>query len=261
MICKNSLNKIVAFNSKLDMPQKIIRNLIIAVVINFLIKLTANEQLWKGVFILTLVYWTISVFQCLINVYKKIYKTTLGKGVVILGSTLCLNFALCLSGVVINDITSVSPTNFPHSLIFISIAMIPLIIPLGMIFLLLIILMTFPVWGWFFVYDEKLKQFLFPGYEPNNKRFLHKTTLAIQIFSIVIYCAFIFKFALITGDDYISHVNNKSKWLIYSLEMFEKKPCLNIEKGKVAFISDDNVLVATKDNDEYSFKVMQCEIK
>jgi hypothetical protein len=172
-----------------------------------------------------------------------------------------LDFALCLSGVVNNDITSVSPTNFPHSLIFISAAMIPLIVPLGMILMFAVILVSAPIWSWFFVYDDKLKKMLIPGYEPNQQRFLHKTTLIIQIISLIIYCAFIFQFARLTGNDYISYINNKSQAMIYTLEMFDKSPCANINIGKVSFLGDGNVLVAIKNNGKYSFKVMECEIK
>ncbi|ATV46060.1 hypothetical protein CTV95_07505 [Pectobacterium brasiliense] len=100
-----------------------------------------------------------------------------------------------------------------------------------------------------------------PGYEPNQNIFLQKTTMIIQVLSLITYCAFIFQFARITGDDYISYINSKSQSMIYTLEMFDKSPCVNIKVGKVSFISDDNVLVAIKDNDKYSFKVMQCEIK
>lgn len=158
MIYKTTVNKLVIFNSKLDVSQKIIRNLIIAVVTSFLINFLGLDGLWKGLFILTLISWSFSVFHSLIGIYKKTYETILGKGILILGGTLCVNFSLCLSGVVINDITSVSPTNFPHSLIFIAAAMIPLILPLGMILLFAVILVSAPIWGWFFVYDDKLKK-------------------------------------------------------------------------------------------------------
>ncbi|ADU68348.1 hypothetical protein [Pantoea sp. At-9b] len=261
MIYKNTINKVTAFNSKLDTPQKIIRNLIIAVAIFFLIDFLGLDSFRKGFFILTLIYWSFSVFHGLISIYKKVYQTTLGKWALILGGTLCLNFSLCLSGMVINDITSVSPTNFPHSLIFISAAMIPLIVPLGMILLFTVIFVSAPIWGWLFVYDDKLKKFLMPGYEPNQQRFLHKTTLIIQIISVITYCAFIFQLARLTGNDYISYINSKSQGMIYTLEMFDKSPCINIKVGKVSFLGDDNVLVATKDNDKYSFKVIKCEMK
>ncbi|WP_251928079.1 hypothetical protein [Raoultella planticola] len=261
MIYKATVNKLATFNSKLDTSQKIIRNLIVVVVICFFIDFLRLDSLRKGFFMLTLIYWSFSVFHGLVGIYKKVYETTLGKGVLILGSTLCLNFALCLSGVVINDITSVSPTNFPHSLIFISAAMIPLIVPLGMILMFLVILVSAPIWSWFFVYDDKLKKMLIPGYEPNQQRFLHKTTLIIQIISLIIYCSFIFQIAQLKGDDYTSYINSKSQGMIYMLEMFDKSPCANINNAKVSFLGDGNILVATKNNDKYSFKVMKCEIE
>lgn len=261
MIYKTTVNKLVIFNSKLDVSQKIIRNLIIAVVTSFLINFLGLDGLWKGLFILTLISWSFSVFHSLIGIYKKTYETILGKGILILGGTLCVNFSLCLSGVVINDITSVSPTNFPHSLIFIAAAMIPLILPLGMILLFAVILVSAPIWGWFFVYDDKLKKMLIPGCKPIQQRILHKTTLIIKILSLITYCSFILHFAQLKGDDYISYINSKSQSMIYTLEMFDKSPCANINNAKISFLGDGNVLVASKNNDRYSFNVMKCEMK
>lgn len=71
MIKKTTVNKLVTFNSKLDTSQKIIRNLIVAVVICFLLNFLGLDGLWKGVFILTLIYWSFSVFHSLIIIYKK----------------------------------------------------------------------------------------------------------------------------------------------------------------------------------------------
>lgn len=112
-----------------------------------------------------------------------------------------------------------------------------------------------------FLYDDKLKKFLMPGYEPNQQRFLHKSTLIIQVILLIIYCAFIFQFSRLIGNDYISYINNKSQGMIYTLEMFDKSPCANIKNAKVSFLGDGNVLVASRNNDKYSFKVMKCEIK
>ncbi len=54
MIKKTTVNKLVTFNSKLDTSQKIIRNLIVAVVICFLLNFLGLDGLWKGFFILEL---------------------------------------------------------------------------------------------------------------------------------------------------------------------------------------------------------------
>ncbi|ALB67871.1 hypothetical protein [Cronobacter dublinensis] len=251
--------KISTFNAKLDSSQKVIRNLIISMFILYLLSLSGSEKLWKGFFIITLMYWSYAVVSFLIKLYKKAYETTLGKGILILAGSICVNLALCFSGIIINDITSVSPSNFPHSLIFIATAMIPLIIPIVMSLPFTIILITLPLWGWFFVYDEKLIKFLFPGYQPNNKTFLHKVTLLIQMFLVVVYWSFLFHLATLKGNDYMSYISYKSQWLIYNLEMFDKSKCSNFIKGKVAFIGDDKILVATNQNETYSFKLMECE--
>lgn len=261
MINKDYFDGILMLNSKLDTSQKILRNLIFAIIIGGFLNIFASEEVWRSFFIIILMYWSFSVFHCLLYLYKMIYQTSLGKGVLLLGASLCVNLVFCVAGEIINNITSVSPTNFPHSLVFISIAMIPLVIPIGMILLFIVILISAPLWGWFFVYDEDFKKFLMPGYVPNKKRLLHKSTLLIQIFSIATYCFFIYTIAHIKLNDYVSYVNDRSQEIIYNLEMFNKSQCVNIKIGKVAFISDDHVLVATKDKEGYKFEVLKCEYK
>lgn len=34
-----------------------------------------------------------------------------------------------------------------------------------------VVLVPVFIWSWFFVYNDKLKQMLMPGYEPNQQRF------------------------------------------------------------------------------------------
>lgn len=74
MIYKTTVNKLAIFNSKLDTSQKIIRNLIVVVVICFFIDFLRLDSLRKGFFMLTLIYWSFSVFLGLVGIYKKYMK-------------------------------------------------------------------------------------------------------------------------------------------------------------------------------------------
>jgi hypothetical protein len=74
MIYKATVNKLATFNSKLDMSQKIIINLIVVVVICFFIDVLRLDCLRKGFFMLTLIYWSFSVFYGLVGIYKNCMK-------------------------------------------------------------------------------------------------------------------------------------------------------------------------------------------
>lgn len=60
-----------------------------------------------------------------VSIYNKIYSSLLGKAFLLLCFSLCTNFSVAISGLVINDITGVAPTNFPHTMVLLSIAIIP----------------------------------------------------------------------------------------------------------------------------------------
>jgi len=259
---KRLLTKVILFHGKLDTCQKLYLNLII-IVLAFLIGFLFFEpQQRKACFVMILIYWSAVVAFEAVRIYKKVFSFTLGKAFILLGFTLCTNMALSIAGVVVNDITTVSPSNFPHVLILISIAIIPLMTAVTMLFIYIAIFMTVPIWGSLvFVYDNNLKKLLFPGYEPQDGYFLCKTTRLVQALSTAAYCLFIYVFFHNILDDYSKFIYSNSQSFIYNFEMYSKSPCIGLPPGKIAFINDDHVLHASKDGEIITFSTYSCEYK
>ena len=254
------IRKVVSFYNRLDTCQKLYLNLIISAIFIMVLWPILDVGKKKAFFTMIIIYWTAIVAYESVRIYKKIYSFTLGKAFILLGFTLCTNLALCIAGVVINDITTVSPSNFPHALILLSIATIPFILAIAMLFIYLIIFVTMPIWGMIvLIYDNKLKKILFPGYEPLEGYFLYKTTRVVQIITISIYCIFFHASFQNMLNDYTTFITSKSQSFIYMFEMYEKSPCVGIPPGKVSFINDDHVLHAHKENGKLVFKTLSCE--
>ena len=117
-----------------------------------------------------------------------------------------------------------------------------------------------PIWGMIvLIYDNKLKKILFPGYEPLEGYYLYKTTRVVQFITVGIYCIFFYSFFQHVLSDYTRYITSKSQSFIYTFEMYDKSPCINIPPGKVAFINDDHVLHAHKEERGIVFKTLSCE--
>ncbi|MEN4571599.1 hypothetical protein ABEG61_11845 [Pantoea agglomerans] len=259
---KKFLTRVIFFYNKLDICQKLYFNLIVFSVLFFISLLFSDATEKKIYFVILLIYWTAVVSFEAVRIYKKIYSFTLGKASILIGFTLCTNISLSIAGVVVNDITGVSPSNFPHALILIAIATIPLMTAIIMLLIYIVIFTSMTLWGpILFLYDNNLKKILFPGYEPPEGYFLHKTTRLIQIISMGLYCAIIYGLFHNKLDDYTKFLYDKSQSFIYTFEMFSKSPCTDLPPGKVAFINDDHVLHASDLGEKIIFKIYTCEYK
>ena len=54
-------------------------------------------------------------------------------------------------------------------------------------------------------------------------------------------------------------MEDKTKWFLYTFEMFNKAPCA-LEQGQgVAFLDGDRVLLATRKREEITFTLGECK--
>lgn len=259
---KIALAKVIEFYKRLDTRQKLYLNFIVIIIFFAIASVFLSTEKRKMYFILVVIYWSSIVVFETVSIYKKLYAYTVGKVLLLIGFTLCTNISLSIAGVVINDITTVAPSNFPHSLILISIAIIPLMTAAVMLVIYTAIFVTLPIWGFIlFVYDNNLKKIVFPGYEPQDGSFLYKTTRLIQVLSLGIYCVFFYSFFHSILDDYTKFLYAKSESFIYTFEMYGKSPCIGLPSGKVAFINDEHVLIAQNENKKINFVTSECVYK
>jgi len=259
---KRAFTQVAEFYKRLDVRQRLYLNFIIIIIFFSVGCFFFGAEKRKVYFIIVLIYWSSVVVFESVSIYKKLYSFTVGKVLLLIGFTLCTNVSLSIAGVVINDITTVAPSNFPHALILISIAIIPLMTAAIMLVIYTAIFITFPIWGFIlFVYDNNLKKIIFPGYEPRDGSFLYKTTKLIQVLSLGIYCVFFYSFFHSILNDYTKYLYSKSQAFIYTFEMYEKSPCVGLPSGKVAFINDEHVLIAQRDNEIMKFITHECVYK
>ncbi|MGV3581651.1 MAG: hypothetical protein ACO1N8_05030 [Methylophilus sp.] len=218
-----------------------------------------NPDLEKGILGLFFLVW-ISAISCdLITMYKKIYETLIGKAMLLLLLTIFTNVAIGLSAQVVNDITGINPSNFPHTQAMLAVLMIPLLI-VGMgAFLYFAILILSPLILMFHISGEDYKRFFIPGYSMTNKLNFLKITRIVQVVSLIVFLGIIYSASQKISNNYSIFVSDSARFLVYNMEMYSRAPCAIEGGGKVAFVGDDKVLVGFKNKSKTVFKLAECK--
>lgn len=149
---------------KLDTAQKLYLNCALALL---LYGVTYPLHAWwnfVGLALLSLAFWFAGMVCDALTLYKRIYATHIGKGLLLLAFTGFTNFAIALANQRINAFAGVDPSKFPHTEIFVAILSIPFIALLILMMLYTASVLFLPVYGVFFIaMDAKAKAFFSAG--------------------------------------------------------------------------------------------------
>lgn len=181
---------IKCFYSRLNVSQKLHLNYILLFVYTYVIFLVLSYgQIFRSAFLLAIVFWCIALAYDAILLYKKIYENVIGKALLTIILVVGTNFSISIAGIILNDVSGVEPSNFPHALIIVSILTIPFITALIALFLYYILaLIVFPfILLYFLLLDAKVNDFLFPFKSEKDDIYLKKSTILIKIFSFGIF--------------------------------------------------------------------------
>ncbi len=252
------------FYSRLNVSQKLHLNYILLFIYTYVIFLVLSYgQIFRSTFLLAIVFWCIALAYDAILLYKRIYENIIGKALLTIILVVGTNFSISIAGIILNDVSGVEPSSFPHALIIISILTIPFITALIALFLYYILaLIIFPFTILYFLLsDAKVNNFLFPFKSEKDDIYLKKSTILIKVFSFSIFFVFIYGISQNTMSWYEKKLSKFSENLIYTFEMYSKSPC-DLDSGtKSLFINDDRIISAKKVGDEVIFKVEECNYK
>lgn len=255
---------IKCFYSRLNVSQKLHLNYILLFIYTYVIFLVLSYgQTFRSAFLLAVVFWCIALAYDAILLYKKIYENIIGKALLTIILVVGTNFSISIAGIILNDVSGVEPSNFPHALIIVSILTIPFITALIALFLYYILaLIAFPfILIYFLLLDAKVNNFLFPFKCEKDDIYLKKSTILIKLFSFGIFFVFIYGISQNTMSWYEKSLSKFAENFIYTFEMYSKSPC-DLDSGtKSLFINDDRIIFAKKVGNEVIFKVEECNYK
>ena len=197
----------------------------------------------------------------MLNIYKKTYKSLVGKVILLLLLTIFTNVAISLSAQVVNEVTGVNPSSFPHTQTILAILMIPLLaVGVGGILLFGALILS-PLILMFHITDDEFKKFIIPGYSKDNILNFQKTTRIIQFVSSIAFVGFIIGLSQKASGSYSAFVSDTARLYIYNMEMYSKAPCAIEGGGKFVFIGEEKILLGIKNSSGIDFKLEECKTK
>lgn len=258
------LQRIRSFYQVLDISQKMYFNILLAVCIYKVLDiLTGMNDFTRSFFILSLLLWTIVIFFDLLAVFKRVYTTLPGKGVILVVFSLCTALAISIAGQVINAVTGVEPTKFANTTAILSILTIPFIFSLlmGVLFAISVVIVVPLALMYYFILDREVKTLLLPfSKHTETVRFLGVTRL-IQLFSFGVFCGFIYGISHHAIEKYSTFMTESADSLIFNLEMYSRSPCQLEPSTRGVLIDDEHILVARQQGERRIFTLETCRYK
>lgn len=219
-----------------------------------------NWEMYKGVLALAVLFWGMAMVADLLGLYKAISETLLGKLFFVAAFALGANVAVATAGQIVNGLVGVDPGKFVHTIAFTSLLVAPpllLFLSIVALFVGIGLLSVFLMFQW--LPDENSRLMLFPWYKPKDEMRYRGITALVQVGSFIAIGTLAYEWSQGGQTGYTEFMESRTKWFLYSFEMFEKAPC-PLESGqRVAFLEGDQVLVASKVGEEISFALQECK--
>ena len=213
----------------------------------------------RGPLLLFLAFWCGAICYDLIALYKRVSESVLGKAICLIIFSLCTSIAIVLSNQAVNSVVAMDPAKFPHTVAFLSILTIPFFIVAGFAVLYFLLLLAGPFLMMFhLLVDEQARRVLIPGYSVNSTIPYEKTTRLVQFISFIFFCGFLFSLSQRFSSTYDLFMADTAKSFLYHFEMYSKAPCPLDPNTRAAFIGDDTILVATKNEAGMAFHQREC---
>jgi len=247
--------------SRLHVNQRLYINAFVLLVAFLLSRMLLESELPKWLLFIFFVFWVVAITYDLVALYKKVYETTLGKALLLVLFSLCANIAIVLSSQVVNDITGVDPSKFPHTVALLSILTIPFFITAAFGILSIVLLVFIPVFMMVHtIPDEKAKAVFFPGLDFKESIPYPRTTRLIQLISFAVFFGFVFSWSQKSSKSYETFISDTARSFLYQFEMYPKSPCKVTDGERVGFLGDGKILVGSKLETTVTFVVQECKV-
>ena len=176
----------------LHVNQRLYINTAVLLVIYLLALLSPSEKAEQGVLWLFLLCWFAAICYDVAGLYEKVYRTIIGKALLIMVFTLCTNLAIALSMQQVNSNVGTDPTLFPHTITYITILSIPVFLAIGLGTLSVLLMFVFPfVILYHTVPDDEFKEILIPGSVRHSDTPYLRKTRVVQLNSFIVFCGLV----------------------------------------------------------------------
>lgn len=209
---------------------------------------------------ISIVFISWAVIFDTLQIYKALWETIIGKGILLLSYTLIVNISLSIGAQYVNEVVGIEPYLYKHTIIFSAILSTPLLsaLILGILSFFIITLGMFYLFFKINIQKANENGFLDDILPVKKERYFILTTI-IRIISIASISYACFSFFSGYNDKYNEFILKQTKLFLYNFESFDKSRC-SLKKGvRYLPVSDKEIVTIVKlDGDNIKFKLTPC---
>lgn len=217
-----------------------------------------NWDIYRGFVVLAAFFWGMAMLADLLSLYKAVVSTLLGKLVLVGAFGLGANVAIAIGAQIVNALIGVDPGQFVHTITFTSLLVAPPLI----LFLATVALAMgagfIAIFMMFNLADENTRLMMFPWYKEGGTIRYRGITTVVQVASLIAIVSFAYSWYQDSASGYGKFLENKARWFLYTFEMYQHAQCSLQEGQRIAFLSGNQVLIASKAGDDITFAVQGC---
>ena len=249
----------------LERHQKLYFNIVLMIPLLTYAYLVDAVGMYRPLVLLVFVYSLGIAAYDVLRIYKRLSESLLGKGLLAVGLTIGSNLALGMAWWIIGEMTRVAPSNFPHTMSFMTIVSIPfLFVLLGVVYVpvamaaapLLLTMSTMAARA------PQLARWLFAGdVSAPGSRYVF-ATLGFQLFFYAVLMMVVPRLFVSTVTAHSQAIESAIGTSIFIFDMYPGTECDATAGSRVAALGDERFLIASKIQDKVTFgKPRKCVLE
>lgn len=200
------------------------------------------------------------VVSDLLFVYTKVWATTLGKALLLLVYALATTVAYAIAAQLVNEVVAFESSKLSNAVAFVAILLVPLFIFLSTYVLFALLFIAGQFYIVLVAHAETLKNDeCFKFIIPENFERYSGRTLAARVIIYPTAIGFLWGSAGYLLPKYKDFIEGSASAFIYHLEAVKFSRCESFHTdAKVIHVNDNEIILARRVNDEYSFTPVAC---
>ena len=217
------------------------------------------KEAYKGALLLPILLIYGGILSDILILYKKVWGTVIGKGMLLLLFSFCLSFAYAFSAQLINETVKFDTSKVTYSINLTAVLLVPFIV-IAITYFIFAILFLF---GQFYLilasFANNLKDNkCLGGLIPNNMENYPYKTFWVRVILYPIAFGFLWGMAASLSPAYAKGIANMTSHFIYFFDAKTYSRCKQSKGDRVVTINDKEIIMVKKLNGKIYFEPKAC---
>jgi hypothetical protein len=221
--------------------------------------LTRTPEIFLAAMFVSGAFLAFGVISDLLIIYKSVWETMLGKGVILLLYGLSTNTAYAAALRTVNELVKFETSGLTYTVNFVAILLAPAFIFIGVSVVFMMVLIFGQFYFLLVFAPEQLKNSKCIGHLfPQPKESYPKIMLAVRFIAFPVVIGLIWTAGQKTGPNYGAFVNKSAAAFIFNFEAAHYSRCELDLNTRAIKVNDNEIVVVSRSGDEYKFEPKKC---